>query len=350
MTTGPKDVETARVLLAALGVTAADLLDGGDPVTRVPTFAAYVPVVSDGVSAATRRVYSPYWNYVVRAWGSRRIDEPTPSEVKSLAEYVRTHTVRRRNGRDGRSAVEHFIAALRCLYKQSHDDELLPLSINPAGKVQKPPRLPSTHQALSNPQLAELNHIAATTGNDSELDSLLVRLHSETACRRGGALNLRPQDLSPEQCLVYIREKGGTVRWQPVSPTLMTHLLAHRDERHATQADQQLLRYTSGRPIGTRRYDHLWLRAGEHLPWARSLGITTHWLRHTTLTWVERNFGYAVARAYAGHADRTNDVRSTATYVKATIQEVAAALATLTGEPHPLASNTPPPFILDGSR
>ena len=28
-----------------------------------------------------------------------------------------------------------------------------------------------------------------------------------------------------------------------------------------------------------------------------------HWIRHTTLTWVERNFGYAVARAYAGHTD-----------------------------------------------
>ena len=29
--------------------------------------------------------------------------------------------------------------------------------------------------------------------------------------------------------------------------------------------------------------------------------ISTHWIRHTILTWVERNFGYAVARAYAGH-------------------------------------------------
>lgn len=32
-------------------------------------------------------------------------------------------------------------------------------------------------------------HIAATTGNDPVLDSLLVRLHIETACRRGGALD-----------------------------------------------------------------------------------------------------------------------------------------------------------------
>jgi len=35
----------------------------------------------------------------------------------------------------------------------------------------------------------------------------------------------------------------------------------------------------------------------------RGLGISAHWLRHTTITWVKRSFGYAVACAYAGHTD-----------------------------------------------
>ena len=62
--------------------------------------------------------------------------------------------------------------------------------------------------------------------------------------------------------------------------------------------------------------------------------------RHTTLTWVERNFGYAVAKAYAGHTDSSGGggAGATATYVRATTHEVAAALAALTGEPHPLAT------------
>jgi hypothetical protein len=47
-------------------------------------------------------------------------------------------------------------------------------------------------------------------------------------------------------------------------------------------------------------------------------------------------FGYAVARAYAGHTDNGNDVGTTATYVRASLHEVAAALSALTGEPHPL--------------
>ena len=70
---------------------------------------------------------------------------------------------------------------------------------------------------------------AAITGNDPELDSLLLRLHTETACRCGGALALRCCNLDSEQCLIRLREKGETVRWQPVSPTLMHQLLAHVD-------------------------------------------------------------------------------------------------------------------------
>ena len=66
--------------------------------------------------------------------------------------------------------------------------------------------------------------------------------------------------------------------------------------------------------------------------------ISTHWIRHTTLTWVERNFGFAVAHAYAGHTDGGGDTgTATSTYVRATLTEVATALAALTGEPHPLA-------------
>ncbi|GAA3767978.1 site-specific integrase [Micromonospora maritima] len=106
-----------------------------------------------------------------------------------------------------------------------------------------------------------------------------------------GALALRPVDLDPDQCLILLREKGDTVRWQPVSPTLMRHLQQHAEERQATGTGQ-LLRYRNGQPITYRRYDHLWVRIGEHLPWVYVQQISTHWLRHTALTWVERSFGY----------------------------------------------------------
>jgi integrase len=171
------------------------------------------------------------------------------------------------------------------------------------------------------------------------LDALLIRLHTETGCRRGGALALRLRDLDAQQCLIYLREKGGTARWQPVSPTLMRHLQAHHAERGDGDRDGARLRYRTGRPLTPRRYDYLWQRIGQHLPWVRTQQISTHWLRHTTLTWVERRHGHAVARAYAGHTD-AGGAGSTATYVRASLSEVAAALAGLTGEDHPLTEAT----------
>ncbi|MEU4532126.1 tyrosine-type recombinase/integrase [Micromonospora ureilytica] len=329
------ELDAARLLLARMGISPADLLEAAAVRPPSPTFAEYVPVVSAAVTAGTRRAYGSYWNRVVEHWGQRRLDEPTPSEIEQLAEYVKTHVVARRNARGGRSAAEHLIAALRCLYKRAVADGFISASNNPALKVAKPRRLPSTRRAVADTRLAEINEVAASTGDDPALDSLLLRLHTETACRRGGALALRPVDLDPDQCLILLREKGDMVRWQPVSPTLMRYLQRHAEERGATETGQ-LLRYRNGQPITYRRYDHLWVRIGEHLPWVYVQQISTHWLRHTTLTWVERNFGYGVARAYAGHSEHGSDAGTTATYVRATLQEVAAALAALTNESHPL--------------
>jgi integrase len=123
--------------------------------------------------------------------------------------------------------------------------------------VDKPRRLPSTRRAVTDDRLAEICQAAAEGGDDPELDTLLLRLHTETACRRGGALALRPSDLDPDQCLIQLREKGETVRWQPVSPTLMARLVEHGRERQAPPGGR-LLRYRNGRPVTSRRYDGLW--------------------------------------------------------------------------------------------
>ena len=211
-------VEAALVLLERMGLSPADLVAVPQPRKPVPTFAEYVPVVSAAVSAGTRRAYGSYWNRVIEHWGDRRLDEPTPLEIRQLMAYIKTHVVRRRNARGGRSAEEHLVAALRCLYKRAVDDGLISEADDPARKVAKPRRLPTTRRALPDTRLAEINQTAATTGDDPELDTLILRLHTETACRRGGALALRPQDLDPDQCLILLREKGETVRWQPVSP------------------------------------------------------------------------------------------------------------------------------------
>ncbi|MFG3714772.1 tyrosine-type recombinase/integrase [Micromonospora sp. NPDC047730] len=131
----------------------------------------------------------------------------------------------------------------------------------------------------------------------------MLRLHTETACRRGGALGLRLADLDTDCGLLRLTEKGATLRWQPITLDLAAHLDEHARARGAVLPTDLLLRYRNGRAITSRRYDHLWKRIGQQLPWVAAQGISTHWLRHTTLTWVERHFGYGIARAYAGHTD-----------------------------------------------
>ena len=133
-------VDAALLILERMGLSPDDLTA---PRNRAPvtTFAEYVAVVSAAVTDGTRKAYGSYWNRVVEQWGARRLDEPTPSEIRQLVAYVKTHAVPRRNARGGRSAAVNLIAALRCLYRQAQDDGLIDERDNPARKVDKPRRL-----------------------------------------------------------------------------------------------------------------------------------------------------------------------------------------------------------------
>jgi integrase len=127
-------------------------------------------------------------------------------------------------------------------------DGLLTEAQNPAMKVDKPRRKPSTRRGLPDERVAELVDVASRTGDDPALDALMLRFHIETACRRGGLLSLHRTDLDPEQCLVLLHEKAETQRWQPVSPTLMAHLLAHVEKRGGDHGGP-LFRHANGSAI-----------------------------------------------------------------------------------------------------
>ncbi|WP_406271478.1 site-specific integrase [Nocardia sp. NBC_00881] len=331
----PVAIEATRILLSQVGITPADLLTESP---KVPTFGHAIPKLRATLTPGTLRTYNTHLIGLENTWHNRQLDAVSKAD---LDEKARTAQAASRGGRGthtGASAREHFISTVRCLYRYAEDNNWIHPTRNPARHLAIPARSPSRRQAISSPRLAEICEVASLTGNDPELDALILRLHIETACRRSSALRLRPCDLDPHQCLLLLREKEGIHRWQPISPTLMRHLLRHAEQR-GSPPQAQLLRYRNGKPITARRYDHLWNRVGVHLPWVATHGITIHWLRHTTLTWVERTFGYATARTYAGHRTRTSG--TTATYVKANLYEIAAVLAVLTREPHPLLSNQP---------
>ncbi|WP_424184757.1 hypothetical protein ACOBQX_23070 [Actinokineospora sp. G85] len=94
------------------------------------------------------------------------------------------------------------------------------------------------------------------------------------------------------------------------------------------------------RPISYRRYDYLWARMAKHVPAVAIEHISTHWLRHTTMTWVERRYGFGDSPSL-----RRPQAPITMTYIRAGLEEVTMALAAMTGDGHPVVDQSLP---LDG--
>ena len=58
-TAGQAELDAARLLLARMGISPADLLSGATARPPAPTFAEYVPVVATTVTDSSRRAYTP---------------------------------------------------------------------------------------------------------------------------------------------------------------------------------------------------------------------------------------------------------------------------------------------------
>ena len=86
-------IDAALVVLKSMGLSPADLTAAPRARAAVPTFAEYVPVVSAAVTDGTRKAYGTYWNRVVEHWGERRLDEPTPSDIRQLMALVKAGAV-----------------------------------------------------------------------------------------------------------------------------------------------------------------------------------------------------------------------------------------------------------------
>lgn len=342
-----EDSEVAELLqtVSRLGLTVVRA--PAEPVVVLaPTFGEFIPKMLEAESGSQRESYGACWRVLVDAWGARRLDEPTPTEILQLMNRYKAGAVVRSNWRGGSAAARNFLHGVRRLYRLAEMDGLIAPAANPAAKVPMPRKLESTRHALTPQQVSELGRIASETGNDGELDALIVRLHIETACRRHAALSLRVDDLSVDDCTVLLHHKGGMDAWHPITPVLMLRLLEHVDRRGGALArGHQVLRTRGGNPITDRRYDNLHNRFHRHLAWAEAKGVTVHWLRHTTLTFVERAFGEAVARRYAAHRDP--GTTATPIYTKASLVECADALVAVTGQPHPLARGTGRIAIMD---
>jgi site-specific recombinase XerD len=227
--------------------------------------------------------------------------------------------------RHGIGAEEAMVLATRAAFTGAIDAGLV--RHNPASHVALPDRPPSRRTALSADQLEQAHLALLAHSRDpelDELDDLVFGFLRATGCRRHGAIRLSQDDLAPATRAVRLFEKYTKQRWVPVSAHLMGRLVSHAAGRH--HGCTLVLHREGGGHLNDKWFEGF-ARRIQHLAWAAELGVSAHWIRHTTITDIERIAGVRVAAAYAGHADGNFGV--TGTYTKASPEELRLAHARL---------------------
>lgn len=295
----------------------ADVIEAAAPTVLVRQIAeAQIADLSRG------HLYVTSLRRLMRWAGDEDASAVQAADIARWARQARQDALLRPNARHGLGAQEAFVLASRAAYARAIAAGVL--RDNPAAGVELPARPAGPRSALSGEQLSQL-HVSLIAGSrNPELDDLIFQFLRETAARRGGVIVLKRQDLTPASRTVHLVEKYGKERWQPVSAHLMARLIAHTGKARCRCG--RAFHRADGGHLSDRWFDGFSQRL-QRQTWARELGMSAHWIRHTTLTDVERLAGLRVAGAFAGHADTRFGV--TGRYTKASLDELQAAHARL---------------------
>jgi site-specific recombinase XerD len=241
-----------------------------------------------------------------------------PSDVAGWARRAGSEARTDPKARHGVGAQEAMILATRAAFTHAIGAGLV--RHNPACQVPLPDRPPSRRGALSADQLTQAHFALVAHSRDPELDDLVFGFLRETGCRRHGAIRLSQDDLAPATRAVRLVEKYAKQRWVPISAHLVHRLVSHTALRH--DGCNLVLHRRDGGHLNDKWFEGF-ARRIQNLAWAKELGVSAHWIRHTTITDIERIAGVRVAAAYAGHADSNFGV--TGTYTKVSPEELRLA-------------------------
>lgn len=294
----------------------------------------------------TYRTYDTHWKRLVEVHGAKSITELDQEMIETFARAaqksaIATHkaanivrvakglTAREfTGGRSFNLALDSVSVIMAYAVSKKYIPE------NSTHKVARAKKAAGKRRALTFAQVEEVMQVALNGGNDPILDYLLLWTLLETAGRRGGLIRLQCGDIKEEngQHYLHLHEKGDSDRLQPITQTLYDALLSLAQSRGSTRPTDPVFRYhpnSQGHaaPLTMKRFETLWRRIRSELPWAEEKGVSSHWLRHTTITWIDRAFNPTVAQAFAGHAPAT----MTAEYSIPTDELLAQAHAALTG-------------------
>lgn len=340
------------------------------------------PCVSGGIcncsfdSAAKGRVVADSCLVSCAVLGDRPLKSITAADWTQLQYWVQTRADKRTEVRnraralrgqslyqlDGRCAVEHLHGAISAIYRHA-GGEVPGVYSGMTDKLSKQKRAIIQPRSYRADQLEELwSAIFLDGGDDPELDMLIVWTILETGARRGGPIKIEIKNLLFHMSKIGLGEKGDSYVEQPVSEELLRVLLQHalkrgdiiaanpcgipideitlediKSRRVKLRGDQPVLYYKPHRgadgaviphPLSRKRFETLWKRFREALPWMEEMMARPHDLRKTMGTFVERAFGHAIAQGWLRHA--VTD--TTGTYTKATAEEIERVRDWITGD------------------
>ena len=303
----------------------------------------------------------------------RAVTAVLPADIEDLAWWAQRKALKRtvaRNAKrrakgdpphqsDGRGAAESAIQGTRWFFTRMIDNDVA--TKNPAARVKVPARQERLARSLEVAELLEVYRTAVTTGDDPELDGLLLRHSLIHATRRGGLLGATAGGANArEVTLTYWDPKRKTYRTRPSTKAHLAHLYAHMPERgpriaappdappevrrtgvpNITDADPMFYRRPidtfdadgflvsrTVRPVTRKHIEVLFDRIKRHLPWARMRGLRPHDLRHTSARLVYQAADQQLARLHLAHdAGSTTDH-----YLTAQLKELAKLNETLFG-------------------
>ena len=221
------------------------------------------------------------------------------------------------------------------------------LTNSPLSDIKRKAISEGDRHGLTPDQVEEILIVALRGGSDPELEYLMLWTIIETACRSGGLIKLQLQDLDSKELMIRFHEKGGKSRKQPVSKALMQSIISLAKSRGVKSPTDSLFSYKYicschstkklectckshqhsicsklSIPVSPHKFERLWKRLGEQISWVAEKQISNHWLRHTTLTWVDRaTSSNSIASKYAGHGPAS----VTAGYTSARKEEIRQA-------------------------
>lgn len=312
-------------------------------------------------NTSTYRAYNTHWKQVEKTLGQELIHTITTdalikvannAAILAIAESKIRHAKKEARGvattpSNGSRGRNMCIDALAAIWTKA--EEIGAVKTNPVKSIKRSRITKSRRHGLSAIQVEELFNLSASGGNDPLLAHTILWTLSEAACRRGGIIHLKLGDISRDRQTIRLYEKHDTVFEQPITAALMERLFALATQRGSTKPSDPVFRQlptartAAYRPITGKVFDCLFARLKEEVSWSKEIDFSAHWMRHTTLTWVERAFGPAVAQKYARHQGGN----VTAGYTEADVAEVAHALEMLTGTLHPLAQADPRFIVQD---